>query len=286
MDVSGFQSPTFACCANFQAWQRSFKNIISFVALAATCCATAAADASTTITWSFAAPAGALPTTESYTGQITAGAALPGNPSLTIAATGYESQKQGRKQALISAADLYGKTVNQTVNGLGLADSSLPYPLPGTDQPNKELFRYAATVKKIKTTYVGYVQFDLAALIELASQTSSVKTATLGVFISSISGPDVAKVWYGKNPGKAGTYLKTLKLSTGNSSTSTTFLLDNLNSTQHYLTIKPASGEFFVNAITLTMPASASAVATPPTAILVLTGSAAMGLMLLARRRR
>ena len=41
-----------------------------------------------------------------------------------------------------------------------------------------------------------------------------------------------------------------------------------------------------INAITQTIPSSASAVATPANATLVLTGDTAMGLMLLATRRK
>jgi|GEM_PF-7072651 len=284
MDVSGFQSTTRVFFAEFLSRGRSSENIIYCLVLAAACNVASVANASTTITWNFATASGSLATTESYNGKITAGPAISGNPNLTITAAGYESKKQSRKKTQISPTDLYGETLTRTVNGLGLNASALPYSLPNNYQTNNEVFKYAATVKKVKTAYLGFVQLDLAALIQLASQAGAPQSAT--ITIAGISSSDVAGIAYSAAAGTVGKSIETIPAPSTGGVTSAAFSLTNFTTKRHFLTITAATGEILVNAIALTIPSPASAVATPATATLVLTGSAAMGLMLLARRRK
>ena len=285
MDVSGFQSTTRVFFADFLSRGTSSKKIIYWFALAAAACSVASeANASTTITWNFASASGSLAATGSYTGTITAGPALPGNPNLTITATGYESQQQSGKKTQISPTDLYGETLTSTVKGLGLNAGTLPYSLPNKYQTDNEVFTYSAKLKKVKTTYLGYVQLDLAALIQLASQAGSPHGAT--ITIAGISNTDVAAIADSAVAGSVGKRIRTISAPSTGGISMTAFSLTNFSTKQHFLTITAATGGILINAITLIIPSSASAVATPPTATLVLTGSATMGLMLLARRRK
>lgn len=282
MDVSGFQSTTRVFFAEFLSRGTSSENFIYCLTLAAACSVASMANASTTITWSFATASGSLATTESYTGKITAGPALPGNPNLTITAAGYESQHQVRKKAQISPTDLYGEILTKNVKGLGINASTLPYLLLHNYQTHNEVFKYSATLKKVKTTYLGFVQLDLAALIQLASQAGLPQSAT--ITIAGISNADKAAIADSAVAGSVGKYIKTIQAPSTGGVSSAAFSLTNFMKKKHYLTITAPTGGILINAITLTIPSSASAVATPPTATLVLTGSAAMGLMLLARR--
>ena len=284
MDVSGFQSTTRVFFTEFLSRGTSSENFIYCLALAAACSVASLAKASTTITWSFATASGSLATTESYTGKITAGPALSGNPNLTITAAGYESQQQGRKKAQISPADLYGESLTSTVNGIGLNASTLPYSLPNNYQTYNEVFTYAASLTNTTTTYAAFVQLDLAALIQLASQAGSPQSATIA--IAGISSADTAAIADSAVAGTVGKNIETIQAPSTGGISSAAFSLTNFTSKKHYLTITAPTGEILVNAIALTIPSSPSAVATPATATLVLTGGTAMGLMLLARRRK
>ena len=243
-----------------------------------------AAKASTTISWNFSAASGALPNSESYLGNITSGPALPGNPNLTILAAGYESQKIGTNKAQISSADLYGESLTGTINGLGLNYATLPYPLGSKFQTNNQVFKSAVKVKKTTTTYLGFIQLDLTALITLAAQAGSPDTAT--IVIAGTSGSDNATLADTAQAGALGTSFQTVKAPATGGTTTATFSLTNFTAKKHFLTLRAGAGEILLNQITLTIPSTASAVTLPTTLSLVLTGTAAIALLLRHRQRR
>ena len=250
--------------------------------IAASCVGTT--NASTTISWNFSAASGALPNSESYLGNITSGPALPGNPNLTILATGYESQRIGTNKAQTASADLYGKSLTSTINGLGLNYATLPYPLGSNIQTNNQVFKYAVKVKKTTTTYLGFIQLDLTALISLAAQAGSPDTATIA--IAGTSGSDNATLAGTAQAGAIGRSFQTIKAPAAGGTSTATFSLTNFTAKKHFLTLRAGAGEILLNQITLTIPSTASAVTLPTTLSLVLTGTAAIALLLRHRRRR
>ena len=241
------------------------------------------ANASTTISWNFSTAPGSLPNSESYLGNITSGPALPGNPNLNMLATGYESQRIGTKKAQIASADLYGESLTSTINGLGLNYATLPYPPGSNTQTNNEVFKYTVKVKKATTTDLGFIQLDLKAILTLAAQAGSPDTAT--ITIAGTSGSDTATLADTAQAGTIGTLFQTIKAPAVGGTTTATFSLTNFTATKHFLTVRAGAGEILLNQITLTIPSTASAVALPTTLSLVLTGTAALGLLLLKRRQ-
>ncbi len=283
MDVSGNQ-PAFIFPARSNVSRQRLISVRTIYAVALIIGASVAstAQASTTISWNFSAATGALPNSESYLGEITSGPALPGNPNLAVSATGYESRKIGTKAAQITSADLYGESLTSTVHGLGIKSATLPYPLGSNGPKNNEVFKYAVKVKRTTTTYLGFIQLDLSALINLAAHAGSPDTAT--ITIAGTSGSDNAALADTATAGTLGTLFKTIKAPTAGGTTTTTFSLTNFTAKKHFLTIRAGAGGILLNQITLTIPSSASAATLPATSTLVLTGAAAMGLMLLRRR--
>ncbi len=288
MDVSGRK--TAPNPAIFVALCRALPRRISLIRgsycaaliIAGSC--VGAANASTTISWNFSAASGALANSESYLGNITSGPALPGNPNLTILATGYESQKIGTNKAQTASADLYGESLTGTINGLGLNYTTLPYPLGSNIQTNNQVFKYAVKVKKTTTTYLGFIQLDLTALLTLAAQAGSPDTATIA--IAGTSGSDNAILAGTAQAGALGTSFQTIKAPAAGGTSTATFSLTNFTAKKHFLTLRAGAGEILLNQITLTIPSTASAVTLPTTLSLVLTGTAAIALLLRHRRRR
>jgi hypothetical protein len=255
----------------------------NMLAAAAALCIASSAGAATTITWNFATPTGPLQGSQDYVGLITSGPALPNNPDLTLIASGYESQKQGTKTTQISGDNLYGETLGGTVSGLGLDQATLPYPLPAGVATSNEIFTYAAKIAKVKTTFLGFVQLDLTALIDLAAQSGTPKSAT--ITIAGLQGTDKAKISDSANPGIAGTGIKTIAAPGSGGTSTTAFPLTDFTSKRHFLTITAATGDVLLNQITLTIPSAAAAAPTPAPFNVVLGGAAVMGLIRLARRR-
>ncbi|MGC8540847.1 MAG: hypothetical protein ACP5QA_09485 [Phycisphaerae bacterium] len=262
----------------------SLIRVIYCAALIIAASSVGTAKASTTISWNFSAASGALPSSESYLGNITSGPALSGNPDLTILATGYESQKIGTNKAQISSADLYGESLTGTINGLGLNYATLPYPLGSNIQTNNQVFKYAVKVKKTTTTYLGFIQLDLTALITLAAQAGSPDTAT--IVIAGTSGSDNAILADTAQAGAIGKLFQTINVPAAGGTATATFSLTNFTAKKHFLTLRAGAGEILLNQITLTIPSTASAVTLPTTLSLVFTGTAAIGLLLQHRRRR
>lgn len=288
MDVSGRE--TAPNPSIFAAQCRALPQRISLIcciygtALIVAAWSVGAAKASTTISWNFSAASGALPNSESYLGNITSGPALLGNPNLTILATGYESQKIGTNKAQISSADLYGESLTGTINGLGLNYATLPYPLGSNIQTNNQVFKYAVKAKKTTTTYLGFIQLDLTALITLAAQAGSPDTATIA--IAGTSGSDNAILADTAQAGAIGKLFQTIKVPAAGGTATATFSLTNFTAKKHFLTLRAGAGEILLNQITLTIPSTASAVTLPTTLSLVLTGTAAIALLLRHRQRR
>jgi hypothetical protein len=284
MDVSVAQRAITPFTNHWHAPGKLLSRATYCLALAAACSAGSVVRASTTITWNFAIDSGLLATTQSYTGAITKGPPPTGNPNLAITATGYESEKQAKKKIQISPTDLYGETRTASVKGLGVNAGTLPYPPPGSYQTNNELFTYTATVSKITTTFDGFLQLDLTSLIQLASQAGTPDSAT--ITIAGTSNADVAAIAYSGVAGNVGTRIQTIAAPGAGGTSTVGFSLTNFTLKKHFLTITASKGQILVNAITLTIPSPQSVVPVPATLSLVLAGTGAMGVMLLARRRK
>ncbi len=294
----------------------STKKSIGNVALAgifaaATLAAAVPAFASTTITWNFNNPSGALTTTKTdkrgrqhtvpltsytYAGNVTGGS-LPSDVSgpATITASGYQ---MGAQSNMGTPTGLYGKGgsgpgSSPTEQGLGLAH--------GVDH---EISIYGSS----GTQY--FIQLDLTPFLTQPFFQTQNATLTIG----SLQSPDTAELWVSGKAGQLGTELRAGGLvpsgtgSNNGSNQTTTIALSDFSAADPYLTVSAQVVEkqdqnsnwywcgsqyttesVLLDNMTINIPGGTgggSPAPVPATAGLTLAGALGMGLMVFARRRR
>ncbi len=283
------------------ASNKSFgKSTLAGLFAAAAIASAVPAFASTTITWNFNNPTGALgqtvtsnyrgykfvpDTSHSYTGTVT-GSPLPSNVTgtPTITAYGYTMSAWDNTG---TATGLYGKNGGTTEQGLGLAK--------GVDQ---EISIYSSG-----TQY--FIQLDLTPFLTQSFFQSQSATLTIG----SLQTPDTAELWLSNAAGVIGTHnLGTVDSTKGSNVTSSAIPLSDFSASDPYLTITAqvqkvskdgrqqwcgsqyTTESVLLNSMTINIPGGngggASPAPIPATAGLTVVGAVGMGMMLLARRRR
>jgi hypothetical protein len=240
----------------------------------------------TTVTWNFNLPSGQLGTSETYNGVF--------NPStgeiVSITAYGYkEKTTTGGDNTYDSQnsygptpTDLYGKTdlYGTSEDGLGIAgdtDNEIDY----TETQSSEWGQTITTVTQ------SFVQIDLTNVL---TQFPNAKDAT--ITIGSLQNPDTAVLSYSDALGTIGTKITDVSYKSATGAVgSTTISLSNFSLQDPYLTISsiaPASAcssytsSVLLNSFQLSYSTSTP---TPEPAASGLLGFAAMGLLLIPRRR-
>ena len=265
--------------------KKSFGNVtLAGIFAAATLAAAVPAFASTTITWNFNNPTGALGTSENYTGTVT-GSALPSNVtgSPTITANGYTMDAHGKN---LASSDLYGKDGGTTEQGLGMNS--------GVDNE--------ISIDSSGTQY--YIQLDLTPFLTQSFFQSQSASLTIG----SLQSPDMAELWVSGKAGDLGTNITNVKSASNQQNQSVTVALSDFTAADPYLTVstqvkqtKDKNGNWYwcgsqytpesvlLDNMTINIPGGTgggSPAPVPATAGLTLAGALGMGLMVLVRRRR
>ena len=239
----------------------------------------------TTVTWNFNQPSGTLGTSEIYNGV----SSPPTGEAAPITAYGYqEKTTTGGGKSYDSQnsygptpTDLYGKTdlYGTSESGLGIngdTDNEIDYTeTQSNDWP------------AVTTVNQSFVQIDLTNVL---TQFPNTKDAT--ITIGSLQNPDTAVLSYSDAPGTIGTKITDVSYKTATGAVgSTTISLANFSLQDPYLTISsiaPASecssytSSVLLNSFQLSYSTSTP---TPEPAASGLLGFAAMGLLLIPRRR-
>jgi hypothetical protein len=280
-------------------------SILSLCAGAALAMASAVASANT-VTWNFDSPTGALGTSAVY--SPTYSPAGPNTP--TITAYGFEEQtttgggdSYDRKNSFgPTATDLYGKQSVTSESGLGISNDSyheIDY-IQTVTQSSNNWWAPQTIVKDFQS----FVQIDLSGLLK---QFGNSRDAT--ITIGSLQKPDTAVLSYSDKLGTIGTTITDVSYQTANNAVgSATISLSDFSTSDPYLTISSLApsdlssgdnngGWYCGNQNTPSNYSSSvllgsigisyiPSTPTPEPSAAGLLGIAAMGLMLIPRRRQ
>lgn len=284
---------------------RSFSRSLSTFALSAAAALTAGTLAvhATTVTWNFNSPTGTLGSTEVYTPVYSP--AGPNTP--TITAYGYEEQATSGGSSSYNSTNSYGPKATALYgkqsstggeNGLGISgDNSNEIDYVQTVTTESTNWGWQTIVKDFQS----FVQIDLSGLIQTFG---NYRDAT--ITIGSLQNPDTAVLSYSSTLGHIGTKITTVSYkSATNAVGSATISLSDFSASDPYLTISSAApsdantntyGFYWCNGGSPSNYTSSvllgslsiaytSGTPTPEPTGAALLGFAAMGLLLIPRRR-
>lgn len=242
----------------------------------------------TTVAWDFSHPTGQLGTSETYDSVITP----PTGEVVPITAYGYEQQTTTGGSSSFNrqhsydpkSTDLYGKDSGTSESGLGISnDSDHEIDYTVTSEYRTKWGHRA------KTIFQSFIQLDLTKAIEAFPNIADA-TITIG----SLQNPDTAVLSYSNKLGRIGTQIEQVSYKHATDGVSTVSLnLSHFSLSDPYLTISSAgpsccqscsnfSSSVLLDSGELTYT---SATPTPEPAAAGLLGFAAMGLLLMPRRR-